>query len=256
MTMTRTPESPAEEHRRELLVLWLERRDERARDELVREYLGLVRALARRYAGGNEPLEDLVQVGSIGLVKALDRFDPERGDFAAYAVPTIVGELKRHFRDRTWTVAVPRSVKDLSVSVSKQLDLLSNELGRSPTIAELAREVGADEEDVVEALEATRAQTVKPLVTAAEDDGELLGPATTFAVEETGFAEVHNRSLLADGLRALDARERQIVELRFAGQLTQSQIAREVGISQMHVSRLLRTALEKMRASIDAEDAR
>jgi RNA polymerase sigma-B factor len=253
MSMTRTPESPAEEHRRELLALWLERRDERARDELVREYLGLVRALARRYAGGNEPLEDLMQVGSIGLVKALDRFDPERGDFAAYAVATIVGELKRHFRDRTWTVAVPRSVKDLSVSVSKQLDRLSNELGRSPTIAELAREVGAEEEDVVEALEATRAQTVKPLVTAVEDAGEL-GPVATFAIEETGFAAVDNRSLLANGLRALDARERQIVELRFAGQLTQSQIASEVGISQMHVSRLLRTALEKMRASIDAEE--
>ena len=253
MTMTRTPESPAEEHRRQLLALWLERRDERARDELAREYLGLVRALARRYGGGNEPFEDLVQVGSIGLVKALDRFDPERGDFAAYAVPTIVGELKRHFRDRTWTVAVPRSVKDLSVSVSRELDRLSNELGRSPTIAELAREVGADEESVVEALEATRAQILKPLVTAAEDDGEL-GPATTFAVEETGFAEIDNRSVLAAGLRALDPRERQIVELRFAGQLTQSQIAREVGISQMHVSRLLRSALEKMRASIDAED--
>ncbi len=252
--MTRTPESPAEEHRRELLVLWLDRRDERARDELVREYLGLVRALARRYGGGNEPMEDLVQVGSIGLVKALDRYDPERGDFAAYAVPTIVGELKRHFRDRTWTVAVPRSVKDLSVAVSRQLDRLSTDLGRSPTIAELAREVGADEEDVVEALEATRAQTIKPLVTETGDDGEV-GPVTTFAVEETGFAEVDNRSLLADGLRALDPRERQIVELRFAGQLTQSQIAREVGISQMHVSRLLRTALEKMRASIDVEDA-
>ena len=102
--MARTPESPAEERRRELLAAWFERRDERAREELVREYLGLVRALARRYAGGNEPLDDLVQVGSIGLVKALDRFDPERGDFASYAVPTIVGELKRHFRDRTWTV--------------------------------------------------------------------------------------------------------------------------------------------------------
>jgi RNA polymerase sigma-B factor len=252
MSVSTAPESPAEERRHELLVAWFEQRDERTREELIREYLGLVRALARRYAGGNEPLEDLVQVGSIGLVKALDRFDPERGDFTAYAVPTIVGELKRHFRDRTWTLSVPRRVKDLSVAASKQLDRLSNELGRSPSIAELAQVVGAGEEEVVEALEATRAQAVQPLVTASEDEGEL-GPVAKLGVEETGFAEVDDRSLLADGLRALDARERRIVELRFAGQLTQSQIAREVGISQMHVSRLLRTALEKMRASIATE---
>jgi RNA polymerase sigma-B factor len=252
MSVTRTPESPVEERRRDLLAAWFEHRDERAREELVREHVGLVRALARRYAGGTEPLDDLVQVGSIGLVKALDRFDPERGDFASYAVPTIVGELKRHFRDRTWTVSVPRSVKDLSIVVSRELDRLSNELGRSPSIAELAHAVGADEEEVLEALEATRAQTLRPLVTGSEEEGEL-GEVAVLGVEETGFAEVDDRSLLADGLRALDPRERRIVGLRFAGHLSQSQIAREVGISQMHVSRLLRTALEKMRAAIEPE---
>ena len=255
MTVTRTPESPVEERRRDLLVAWFEHRDEGAREQLVLEYLGLVRALARRYAGGTETLDDLVQVGSIGLVKALDRFDPERGEFAAYAVPTIVGELKRHFRDRTWTLSVPRSVKDLGVAVSRELDLLSNELGRSPSIAELASAVGADEEEVVEALEAMRAQAVRPLVTGSEEEGEL-GEVAVLGVEERGFAEVDDRSLLADGLRALDARERRIVGLRFAGHLTQAQIAAEVGISQMHVSRLLRTALEKMRASIEAEGER
>ena len=255
MSVTKMPGSSVEERRRDLLVVWFEHRDERAREELVREYLGLVRALARRYAGGAETLDDLVQVGSIGLVKALDRFDPGRGDFGSYAVPTIVGELKRHFRDRTWTVSVPRSVKDLSVAVSKQLDRLSNELGRSPSIAELAKAVGAGEEDVLEALEATRAQTVRPLVTGSEDESEP-GDVAALGVEETGFAQVDDRSLLADGLRALDARERRIVELRFGRHLTQSQIAGEVGISQMHVSRLLRTALEKMRDSIEAEGGR
>lgn len=245
----------ADERRRYLLGAWFERRDERARDELVREYQGLVRALARRYAGGNEPLEDLVQVGSIGLVKALDRFDPERGDFASYAVPTIVGELKRHFRDRTWTVSVPRRVKDLSVAVSKHLDRLSNELGRSPTIAELAQAAGVGEEEIVEALEATRAQALMPLMTGSEDDGDP-GPIATLGVDDAGFVEVDDRSLLAHGLRALDARERRIVELRFAGDLSQSQIAQELGISQMHVSRLLRSALAKMRASIELGETR
>ena len=255
MSVTRTPDYPVEERRRDLLAAWFEHRDERAREELVREYLGLVRALARRYAGGTEPLDDLVQVGSIGLVNALDRFDPDRGDFASFAVPTIVGELKRHFRDRTWTVSVPRSVKDLSVAVSKHLDHLSNELGRSPSIAELAQAVGADEEDVLEALEATRAQTVRPLVTGPDEEGEA-ADAGVLRVEEAGFAEVDDRSLLATGLRALDARERRIVTLRFAAHMTQSQIAREVGISQMHVSRLLRAALERMRASIESEGER
>lgn len=245
----------ADDRRRDLLSAWFERRDVRARDELVHEYLGLVRALARRYARGSEPLEDLVQVGSIGLVKALDRFDPERGDFTSFAVPTIVGELKRHFRDRTWAVSVPRRVKDLSVAVSKHLDLLSSELGRSPTIAELAKAAGVGEEEIVEALEATRAQALVPLVADAEEEGDP-GPIATLGVDDLGFAEVDDRSLLAQGLRLLDARERRIVELRFAGDLSQSEIALELGISQMHVSRLLRAALEKMRASIEPEDSR
>lgn len=240
------------ERRRELHATWFEHRDERARDELVREYMGLVRALARRYARGNEPLEDLVQVSSIGLVKALGRFDPERGDFTSYAVPTIVGELKRHFRDRTWAVSVPRRVKDLSVAVAKHLDLLSSELGRSPTIAELARAAGVGEEEIVEALEATRAHALMPLASDSEDDGDP-GPIATLGVEDAGFAEVDDRSQLAQGLRLLDARERRIVELRFAADLSQSEIASEVGISQMHVSRLLKGALEKMRASIELE---
>lgn len=245
----------ADERRRDLLRVWLERRDEHARDELVVEYLGLVRSLARRYARGSEPIEDLVQVGSIGLVKALDRFDPERGDFTAYAVPTIVGELKRHFRDRTWAVAVPRRVKDLSVAASKHLELLSSELGRSPTIAELAKAAGVGEEEIVEALEATRAQALVPLVTDAEDEGDP-GPIATLGRDDPGFGEVDDRSLLAQGLQLLDARERRIIGLRFVGDLSQSEIAQELGISQMHVSRLLRVALEKMRMSMDPEDVR
>ena len=243
----------ADERRRDLLSAWVERRDERARDELVVEYLGLVRSLARRYARGSEPLEDLVQVGSIGLVKALDRFDPERGDFAAYAVPTIVGELKRYFRDKTWTVAVPRRVKDLTVAVSKHLDLLSSELGRSPTIAELAKAVGVAEEEIVEALEANGARVPVPLMSGPEDEGDP-GLIAILGVDDRGFAEVDDRSLLAQGLQLLDARERRIIELRFAGDLSQSEIANELGISQMHVSRLLRVALDKMRVSMDLKE--
>ena len=215
----------------------------------------LVRALAARYAGRGEALEDLVQVGSVGLIKALDRFDVDRGvEFSSYAVPTIVGEIRRHFRDKAWAMHVPRRIKELSVRLARVLDELTTRLGRSPTIAELADALSVEEEDVIDALESSQAYTARPLSTPVdgEGDGDLLD---TLGDEERGYEDVDDGSLVEAGLAALDERERRIVELRFFDGLTQSQIAAEIGISQMHVSRLLRRALETMRGTLEEPPA-
>ncbi len=224
--------------------------DRAARDRALLELMPLVRALANRYAGRGEPLEDLVQVGSLGLIKAVDRFDVDRGvEFSSYAVPTIVGEIRRHFRDKAWAMHVPRRLKELSVRLSRVLDDLTNELGRSPTIPELAKATGAEEEEVIDALDSAHAYSTRSLHAPFEDGGDSL--AEKLGVEDTGFEEIEDGSLIAAGLDALDERERRIVELRFFHELTQSQIAAEVGISQMHVSRLLRRALVIMRGRIE-----
>lgn len=233
----------------ELLRAYHERGDLAARDRLVEQHLPLVRSLARRYAGRGEPLDDLVQVASIGLIKAIDRFDLDRGvELSTYAIPTIVGELKRHFRDTGWAVHVPRRLKELSVRLNYSIEDLGAALGRSPTIAELADAVGADEEEIVEALDAGRAYTAVSLSAPADDEGgvrvDLIGE------DETGYETSEYRADLLPGFVRLDERERRILQLRFSGGLTQSQIAKEVGISQMHVSRLIRRALETMRIEL------
>ena len=225
--------------------------DREARDRALVELMPLVRALASRYAGRGEPLEDLVQVGALGLIKAVDRFDVDRGvEFSSYAVPTIVGEIRRHFRDKAWAMHVPRRLKELSVRLSRVLDELTTELGRSPTIAELAAATGVEEEDVIDALDSANAYSTRSLH-APFDDGDETSLADKLGEDDTGFAEVEDSSLVAAGLDALDDRERRIVELRFFEEKTQSQIAAEVGISQMHVSRLLRSALATMRGRIE-----
>ena len=225
--------------------------DREARDRALVELMPLVRALASRYAGRGEPLEDLVQVGALGLIKAVDRFDVDRGvEFSSYAVPTIVGEIRRHFRDKAWAMHVPRRLKELSVRLSRVLDELTTELGRSPTIAELAAATGVEEEDVIDALDSANAYSTRSLH-APFDDGEETSLADKLGEDDAGFAEVEDGSLVAAGLDALDERERRIVELRFFEEKTQSQIAAEVGISQMHVSRLLRSALATMRGRIE-----
>jgi RNA polymerase sigma-B factor len=225
--------------------------DREARDKALVELMPLVRALASRYAGRGEPLEDLVQVGALGLIKAVDRFDVDRGvEFSSYAVPTIVGEIRRHFRDKAWAMHVPRRLKELSVRLSRVLDQLTTELGRSPTIAELAQATGVEEEDVIDALDSANAYSTRSLH-APFDDGEETSLADKLGEDDAGFAEVEDGSLVAAGLDALDERERRIVELRFFEEKTQSQIAAEVGISQMHVSRLLRSALATMRGRIE-----
>jgi RNA polymerase sigma-B factor len=240
-----------------LLVAYHREGDERARDRALVELMPLVRALASRYAGRGEPLEDLVQVGSIGLIKAVDRFDVDRGvDFASYAVPTIVGEIRRHFRDKAWAMHVPRRLKELSLRLSRVLDQLTTELGRSPTIAELAEAVGVEEEEAIDALDSMNAYSTRSLQ-APFDDGSDDNLSEKLGTEETGYAEIEDGALVEAGLDALDERERRIVELRFFHEMTQSQIASEIGISQMHVSRLLRRALLTMRGRIEevASDA-
>jgi len=234
-----------------LLVAYHREGDLAARDRALVELMPLVRALASRYAGRGEPLEDLVQVGSIGLIKAVDRFDVDRGvDFPSYAVPTIVGEIRRHFRDKAWAMHVPRRLKELSLRLSRVLDQLTNELGRSPTIAELAAAAGVEEEEAIDALDSMNAYSTRPL-DAPFDDSSDDSLSEKLGADEVGYVEVEDGTLLAAGLDALDERERRIVELRFFDELTQSQIASEIGISQMHVSRLLRRALTTMRGRIE-----
>jgi RNA polymerase sigma-B factor len=181
----------------------------------------------------------------------VDRFDVDRGvDFASYAVPTIVGEIRRHFRDKSWALHVPRRLKELSVRLSRILDELTTELGRSPTVPELAEAAGVEEEDVVDALDSTNAYSTRSLHAPFEADGDD-SLATKLGTAEPGYEEVEDGSFIAAGLDALEEREREIVELRFFREMTQSQIAAEVGISQMHVSRLLRRALAKMRGRLE-----
>ena len=230
--------------------------DVRARDVLVERHMPLVRSLARRYANRGEPLDDLVQIGAIGLLKAVDRFDPERGvELRTYAAPTVIGELKRHFRDRGWALRVPRGLQELNMRLSRLVEQLTVELGRSPTIGELATEAGVGEEAVLDALESGRAYTLLSLSQApATDGGEELDPLETLGEIEREYETTEDRVALAPGFRALDPRERKILHLRFFGGLTQSQIARQVGVSQMHVSRLITRSLAKLRAELAADE--
>jgi RNA polymerase sigma-B factor len=234
-----------------LLIAYHRNGDEAAREQALVNLMPLVRALAARYAGRGEPLEDLVQVGSVGLIKALDRFDVDRGvEFSSYAVPTIVGEIRRHFRDKAWAMHVPRRLKELSVRLSRVLDELTTELGRSPSIAELAEAVGVEEEDVIDALDSSHAYSTRSLHAPFDDDGDE-SLSDRLGMEERGYGDVEDSALVDAGLETLDERERRIVELRFFHEMTQSQIAAELGISQMHVSRLLRRALAGMRGRIE-----
>jgi RNA polymerase sigma-B factor len=226
-----------------------------AREELIERYMSLVRSLARRYAYRGEQLDDLVQIGAIGLIKAIDRFDLERGvELTTYATPNIIGEIKRHFRDKGWSVRVPRGLQELNVQVSKLIEQLTVQLGRSPTIPELAKAAGVEEEQVLEALESGRAYSSVSLSTGggSDEDGEL-DPLESLGTIEHEYEISEDRAVLAPGFKVLDERERRILHLRFFSGLTQSQIAAEIGISQMHVSRLIRRSLEKIREEIATE---
>ena len=238
-----------------LLRRYHEDGDLAAREELIERYMSLVRSLARRYAYRGEQLDDLVQIGAIGLIKAIDRFDLERGvELTTYATPNIIGEIKRHFRDKGWSVRVPRGLQELNVQVSKLIEQLTVQLGRSPTIPELAKAAGVEEEQVLEALESGRAYSSVSLSTGggSDEDGEL-DPLESLGTIEHEYEVSEDRAVLAPGFKVLDERERKILHLRFFSGLTQSQIAAEIGISQMHVSRLIRRSLEKIREEIAEE---
>jgi len=239
---------------RELLRRYHVQGEQAARQQLIERYMSLVRSLARRYASRGEQLDDLVQIGAIGLIKAIDRFDIDRGvELTTYATPNIIGEIKRHFRDHGWAVRVPRGLQELSIQVMRVVEQLTGELGRSPTIPELAEATGASEEEVLEALETSRAYSPLSLSVGSSDDDDELDPLESIGADDHEFEVSEDRAVLEPGMRALDERERLILQLRFYEGLTQSQIAQRIGISQMHVSRLIRRALEKVRAEIAPE---
>ena len=216
------------------------------RERLIMEHLPLVRGLARRYAERGEPLDDLVQVGTIGLIKAIDRFDPTRGyKLASFATPTILGEIRRHFRDRSWTVRVPRGIQEARAQIAHAVDDLSARNGRSPSVREIADAADLSMDDVLDALAAGSAQRPAPLSSPGGEGEEEEGVAV--GVDEAGYEQAEARATLTAGLADLPARERVILHLRFEEGLTQSQIAAKVGVSQMHVSRLIRRALETLR---------
>jgi RNA polymerase sigma-B factor len=239
---------------RRLLERYHREGDVAAREALVARFLPLARQLARRYQRGGEPLDDLVQVASLGLLKAIDRFDPARETaFSSFAVPTILGELKRHFRDKGWSVRVPRDLQELAVRVDRVADELARELGRAPTPGEIAERTNASTEQVLEAREAAGAYRAVSLDRPREEDEEDGdGMAATFGHEDPGFGVAEDAATVQRLMRVLSDREREVLRLRFEEDLTQSEIGERVGVSQMHVSRIIRQAIGRLRTAADA----
>ncbi len=229
--------------------------DPAIREELVRRNLPFAKRLALRYRGASEPFDDLLQVANLGLLNAVDRFDPERGiPFTAFATPTILGELKRHFRDRVWTVRVPRGLHDRIAEVDKAITELTKQLQRSPSVGEIAERLELEQTDVLEVLEANNnRRTVSLEQPANEDDSAGTAPAQWVGAEDEGYDLVEGRIALEAVLPHLDERERLVLRLRFVEDLTQSQIAEQIGHSQMHVSRILRRSLARIRERVEEE---
>jgi RNA polymerase sigma-B factor len=233
---------------------WHSDRERGAREELVARHLPLARKLAARYARANEPFDDLFQVASLGLVKAIDRFDPDRGiAFSSFAVPTIVGELKRHFRDKGWSLHVPRGTLELALRVQEATILLGSKTGRSPTVDEIADHLGVGAEQVLEALEALAARHASSLDVPVDGDGgdESSTRHEMIGAEDDGYAAIDTSASLADAVRRLPMLDRRVFMLRFREELTQSEIAEQVGVSQMQVSRILRRVTEELRGWMD-----
>jgi RNA polymerase sigma-B factor len=242
------PEETAEEARSRELFQRLP--DEEARGELVEVYRPLAEYLARRFYGRGEPLEDLVQVASIGLLKAIDRFDPGREvKFSTYATATIVGELKRHFRDKGWALRVPRRLQESGLKVGRAVTDLSQELGRAPTVREIGEHTGLSEEEVLEAMETVHAYTTASLDAPTDEEGAT--SLQKLGEEDESFELLESWTSVAPAIRELPVRERRILYLRFFRGLTQTQIAQEMDISQMHVSRLLARTLRELREAVE-----
>lgn len=220
-------------------------RDEHLRDQLVEEHLGLAHQLARRFTNRGEPYEDLVQVASIGLVKSVDRFDTERGvEFSTFATRTIIGELKRHFRDKGWAIRAPRRIQELYLALGPSVETLTQQLGRPPTVTEIAGLLDVSEESVLEAMEAGQHYRTASIDAPDRNDGAL---SDRLGQVDPGYSGADDRLLLALSLADLSERERMIINLRFVEGLTQSEIAARVGLSQMHVSRLLAASLKQLK---------
>jgi len=239
---------------RELFVRYHRHGDAQARDQLVERFLPLARQLARRYQRASEPLDDLMQVASLGLIKAIDRFDPDREiAFSSYAVPTILGEIKRYFRDRTWAVRVPRDLQELSLRVDRAVGELSDELRRQPSVAEIGAAVGADQEGVLDALQAGGAyRAVSFDAPRAGGDEDVATIADSVGVEEHGFDRAEERATLQSLMSMVTARERDVLQMRFEKDMTQAEIGDVIGVSQMQVSRIIRQAIGRLRAAADA----
>ena len=229
---------------------------QQVRDALVEQHLPLVEHLARRFRNRGEPYDDLVQVATIGLIKSVDRFDPQRGvEFSTYATPTIVGEIKRHFRDKGWAVRVPRRLQELRLSLSSATGELSQRNGRAPTVPELAVHLGLSDEEVLEGLESANAYSTLSLDAGDQStDEDSVAVVDTLGVDDEALEGVEYRESLKPMLEQLPAREKKILMLRFFRNMTQSEIAAEVGISQMHVSRLLARTLSQLREGLLVEE--
>jgi RNA polymerase sigma-B factor len=240
----------------ELFVRWQRHGDSRAREELTARFLPLARKLARRYSGAREPFDDLLQVASLGLVKAIDRFDPSRGTaFSSFAVPTILGELKRYFRDLGWAVHVPRGAQEQALKVEEAQQQLTAKTGRPPSVHDLAQFLEMSVEDVLDALETSGAHHTVSLDTPREDsEGESGTLADAFGETDQRFEYVEASVSIAAAARHLSARERRVLELRFVEDMTQTQIADLIGVSQMQVSRILRRALAQLRELTEGEE--
>ncbi len=243
------------ERTHELFRRYKENGDMDAREKLVMSHMNLVRFLANKFKNRGEPLDDLVQVGYLGLLKAIDRFDPSRGlEFTTYATPTILGEIKRHFRDKGWSVRVPRRLQELSAKVNQATDKLTTELQRSPKIEEIADYLGASVDEVLEAMESSSAYSSVPLEGSSNPEADdAPSVIDRYATEDSALTFTDDRLVIEEALKSFSPREREVIELRFLQGMTQIEIAERLGISQVQVSRLLRRTLKKIQDKIDPD---
>lgn len=243
------------EKTRELFRRFKEEGDMDAREKLVMSHLNLVRFIANKFKNRGEPIDDLIQVGYLGLLKAIDRFDPSRGlEFTTFATPTIMGEIKRHFRDKGWSVRVPRRLQELSAKVNQATDTLTSQLQRSPTIAEIADYLDATVDEVLEAMESSSAYSSVSLeAPSGADDDDTPSVIDRYATEDSDLAFTDDRIIIEEALASFSPRERDVIEMRFLRGMTQIEIAEKLGISQVQVSRLLRRTLKKIQDKIDPE---
>lgn len=247
-------DAPGRVENRELFIRWRKFEDQAARDELAQRFLPLARNLARRYAGAREPFDDLLQVASLGLVKAIDRFDIDRGAaFSSFAVPTILGELKRYFRDLGWSVHVPRGAQELALKVQEAQERLTTRTGRPPSVNELAEYLELSIEDVLDAIETAAAHHSSSLDAPRDDGDDESGSLVDVLGNDDGRYELVDETVtISAAARQLSVRERKVLALRFVHDLTQTQIADQIGVSQMQVSRILRRALTQLRELTEA----